>query len=120
MMSNWELASVRMPIARREPAQVALLWVRWLKAAACYSPLTLRLEDLHDPERRCAEVQRLLDHCGLSESAELGAYAAALPFVNAEKQTMSRWRDDLDPQALDEIFAVPGFVEALTENGYAP
>ena len=118
-LANWGVASVRMPVARRDPAAVAELWVRWLRAATAYAPLEIRLEDLHDPTRRSAAVASILTHCGLAASPALDAYVAALPFVNAEKQTVERWRTDLDPAALRAVLAVPGFAEELARHGYA-
>jgi hypothetical protein len=117
-LANWQLASARMPVARRAPAAVAELWTRWVRAARAYAPLEIKLEDLHDPERRPAVVAKLLSHCGLTACPAFDAYAAQLPFVNAEKESVSRWRTDLDRETLAAVYAVPGFEEELTAHGY--
>lgn len=117
-MANWEVASFRMPVPRRAPAEVARSWVEWVRAARDYGAHTVRLEELADPARRPAAVQALFAHCGLEVRPEVRAFTDELPWVNAERRVPERWRSDLSAEALASLYRVEGFEEVLREHGY--
>ena len=107
-----------MPIERRSPTAVAALWTEWVQAAACYDAPAIRLEDLSRAETRCSVLRRLFDALGLALTPEVERFAATLPWVNAEKHTLERWKNDLDAKTLAEITRVRGFTECLSAHGY--
>ena len=117
-LANYDDLAAGRPDVKRDPVRLARMWAQHLKVAAAYPAHLLRLEDLSDANKRAATIEAMLSYLEAPSAPELEAFCAELPWVNAQKQTHQRWRQDLNEAQLEAMYRQHAFKSMLIEHGY--